>query len=267
MNLAIIYADSHPISPLSLTLLRNYPRILFIEAPLLFLPSENFTVRRVTPVTYLKIRLFELLPKDVERIIYFDSDMLILRNPIKKINRIQLKFGLGAVPIPTLNGSHLGYNFISYFNAGMLMFDNQKYDPSLAINLLSETSDFQKFKYQDQDILNLAYAGNYQAIPGTLNYFPFPGLNLHKVIFPHIIHFVGSNKPWNSNRPTFYHLIWIVRFNRFLRKNSSQESRIKIKPIHYVYVLEWILLHGTIGAIIVKIAKELLFKLRNSLLL
>lgn len=126
------------------------------------MPNNN-NLRHISPATYYRLFVAELLPSSVDKLIYLDCDMVIRGSLVDLWNIDITNYALAAVfqdnqwainnhtferlSIPQENG---------YFNAGMLVV-NLKYWRNNGIqgqllNYLHTNSD--KIIYHDQDVLN-----------------------------------------------------------------------------------------------------------------
>ena len=183
----------------------------------------------ISGATFLKLWLTDFVNPKPDLIIYFDPDVLFLRKLQKALDRMNQPEKFGAVSIPKSQGYHLSKTIDRYFNAGFLVINGQEFNFDFAKAYLDKNPKVKELKYMDQDVLNLSYHGVYQELSNTFNYFPYRELNAKKVFFPHVVHFVGPNKPWNSSYTTIYHILWIKKFNAFCRKIHLNEAPINLK--------------------------------------
>ncbi len=118
--------------------------------------------------TYYRILGLALLPEKMERILYLDVDMIIKGN-LKELYETDLTgYALAACEdiYGVINGFHeankkrLGIpKEASYFNAGVLLFhltDLRSFgEPERMLSLIRE--HFERYEYNDQDVLNEVY--------------------------------------------------------------------------------------------------------------
>jgi len=113
----------------------------------------------ISTATYYRLLISDILPKDVEKVIYLDCD-IVIRKSIQDLWDTKIKnYALGAVSqIPTPNGyKRLGYDIrYGYFNAGVLLINLAYWrEHNVSQNLISYlTENFSSIKYHDQDALN-----------------------------------------------------------------------------------------------------------------
>jgi len=168
--------------------------------------------RVVNPGILLRMALDHYLPREYQRVLYLDCDILAL-GPLGELFATELNGNaLGAVedwhsmpgPLrrfldhPRAIGLPHGTR---YFNAGMLLFDWQK---TLQQDLLGKSVALWSERIargtplpmMDQDALNLGFAKDWQPLPVTFNtaavmcdYFREP---------PTLLHFSGWQKPWGK---------------------------------------------------------------------
>jgi lipopolysaccharide biosynthesis glycosyltransferase len=186
---------------------------------------------RLHNVVYARLFLPEFLPSTAKRAIYLDCDVMV-RSPIERLMDIDLgDCVLAAVQQPDRLRQLSGYDLRErhilpmtepYFNAGVLLFDLERYR---AVDVVGELSrmlppaDIAAL-YYDQDILNVVFRGRILELD--------PRWNLqnpetaHEAFDPHILHYSGSKKPW-SLRPdvafaaTYRHAMTNALFYRYFR--------------------------------------------------
>jgi len=126
---------------------------------------DGFTIRathkRITEATYYRCFLSQLLPADIDRLLYLDCDLLVLGSvkdfydtPLEG-NLIVAVVDVGASDLSRYE--RLGYPVASsYFNAGVLLIDLQAWRH---IDIATTCADYyhshyDAIIYNDQDILN-----------------------------------------------------------------------------------------------------------------
>lgn len=178
-------------------------------------------------------RLFigQLLPAEMERVLYLDCDTVVVRS-LEKLWKMDLKgHTVGAVMEPTIYEAvkkdiKLGKK-TPYFNSGVLLIDLARWRSSQAEKRIL---DFYREKEGrlfacDQDAINGALKGDIVSIPPKYNFFPnyryfsYENLVRHspsygavtKEMFvkakkhPAIIHFMGDERPWIAGNLNHYH--------------------------------------------------------------
>lgn len=171
----------------------------------------------ISLATYLRLFIPSLLPENIKKILYIDSDTLILSNIDALYNIDISNYALAAMEDVNNKEFLRLAPGIPYFNAGVILFNLsflRKLDFTInAINFISENKNL--LKYYDQDVLNALLGKDVLLIPLKWNmldcfYWDPPyiqnsrrkDLTLAKKD-PAIIHFSGIIKPWHyfSNHP------------------------------------------------------------------
>lgn len=191
----------------------------FSEAPVLF---------HYTKEMYFRLLAYQLLPKDLDRIIYLDPDILVL-NPVRKLYETDIKEYLYAaayhdkISIKEINKIRLyPHEINAYYNSGVLLMNLEL--------LRNEADDKEIYRFvdenraklimPDQDILNALYAKrikglnelyyNYDARYYTYNKLASNGsFDMDQIINNTVIlHFCGKKKPWNKKYTGAFHSLY-----------------------------------------------------------
>ncbi len=173
-------------------------------------PSELNVIEsgRLGVGTLLRLTLDQFLSHDFNRVLYLDSDV-VAETPIDKLFQLDLEgFPFAAVEsiamLPLLNaGATAHRNNLNmseetpYFNAGVILFD---WHATLRTKILPRCLEILKsrdcWKFHDQDALNIASNGNWKLLDHKWNVTKKTADYLQ--IQPHLRHFNGAAKPWNS---------------------------------------------------------------------
>lgn len=172
----------------------------------------------ITKATYYRLLFAEILPDDIDKVIYLDCDMIIM-GPLLELWNIDVShYALAAVTDMSEskhNFERLGYNKeLGYFNAGLLLINlaywreiNAK---SLFLDLIKRSPE--RIKFHDQDVLNICFKNNKKMLPFRWNFqdgFIYkPELmemdenRYHQQLEdarknPVIIHYTSMAKPWH----------------------------------------------------------------------
>ena len=170
------------------------------------------SLSHVTPVTYARLLLHDLLP-DVERVIYLDCDLFVTGD-LSEIYLTSLNGSpLAAVQdtvIPTVG--HERESLVAnlpglrpdepYFNAGVLLLDLAKLRELGASALYTRLLRTVEARYADQSVLNGAFHSQWKPLPPRWNRQVQLGREFN--VFPdvpHAIwHFASKLKPWHFHR-------------------------------------------------------------------
>lgn len=165
--------------------------------------------------TYYRLFLLDLLPQDVDRVIYIDCDVVVC-NSLHNFWTIELpndKCIAAVEEMPNIVAESTKRLNIetsySYFNAGVILIDIQKlkqyFSSEIASNFISKNK--QIIKYHDQDVLNALLKDKKVFVSIRFNLMEgfLYRLNSKKqrcaesdIFHPAIIHFAGPLKPWYS---------------------------------------------------------------------
>jgi lipopolysaccharide biosynthesis glycosyltransferase len=157
----------------------------------------------VTSAAYLRLRISELLPATLERVLYLDSDIIIRGDVTELFEMNLLGFPFGAVPDAVVDGYReirakiaLDAN-VHYFNSGVLLIDLPRWR-SLNIGARAITycrSNRDSITFWDQCALNHVANGRFHVLDEKWNFQSHSSVSkLHSAL---IVHFTGELKPWH----------------------------------------------------------------------
>jgi lipopolysaccharide biosynthesis glycosyltransferase len=167
-----------------------------------------------TEATYYRLLLPKLLPANVSRLIYLDSDVIV-RHPIEDLWGVDLEnLSTAAVVNPRpMNRHGLGLRRDKdYFNAGVLLMDLDRWRKEhIHDRALKFAAEFPgALPCADQDALNHVLAGAWKRL--DLRWNQQSKFFLHSATYlrvswlalwraksaPYIVHYSTSTKPWHS---------------------------------------------------------------------
>lgn len=180
----------------------------------------------------IMLRLFmgEMLPQEVERVLYLDCDTVVARS-LKSLWKEDLCGNLvGAVMEPTIYlevKASIGLDQEdAYYNSGVLLVDLKRWREE---EIQRQLLDFWKDKggklfASDQDVINGTLKGRIRALPPEYNfftnyrYFSYGTLVRHAHTYravtraeftkakhhPFIIHYMGDERPWIAGNLNHY---------------------------------------------------------------
>ncbi|MDR0610635.1 MAG: glycosyltransferase family 8 protein [Planctomycetaceae bacterium] len=184
---------------------------------------------------YLRLLIGSVLPQNLSKILYLDSDMIVTRS-LAQLYNTDITDKYAAVVAEGMGGTLYSSSFHirgTFFNAGMILFNlAQCRSENLEAVMLSRCSQFhEQIKFADQDVLNSVFHGNVVFMPLNWNTILFTPkmfkryFNMLKkygaeycytkeeidssVQQPFIIHFASKKKPWMFGcRHPFRNLYW-----------------------------------------------------------
>lgn len=160
---------------------------------------------------YFKLLIPRLIPQDIPRILYLDSDMIILGD-IESLYEYDLKGkALGAVrdlymDRDILYKTSLMPQEYTYFNSGVLLIDmvrfREVFDFDEAMRYIEENGH--KFRFHDQEVLNALCYREVEILPEIYNYVtlyrdrfdPLKYRRREKKLGVIVLHY-AAHKPWD----------------------------------------------------------------------
>ncbi|KAL3501658.1 hypothetical protein ACH5RR_036107 [Cinchona calisaya] len=232
---------SHHFHDLNSTITSTFPYLhfhLYHFSPTLVNQLISSSIRRALdqPLNYARIYLADLLPATVNRIIYLDSDLIII-DDIAKLWKINLSSHvLGAPEYCHANFSHyftakfwsnplfsgaLKNRSPCYFNTGVMVLNLTKWRTNDCTRKLEHWMRVQK-RYRIYELGSLppfllVFAGNVEGVEHRWNQHGLGGDNLEGLcrdLHPgpvSLLHWSGKGKPWlrlDSKKPCPLDSLW-----------------------------------------------------------
>ncbi len=171
---------------------------------------------RFSRAVFRRLFLDSVLPARFERIVSVDSDMLIVRPGLKRLE----SFDLGGKPLAAaydmiflmdFKGDALARRFqrsrrslgldlgTPYFNAGLMAIDRAAWRAlKVTERVTAALRDRpERFLFMEQDALNLTLRGDFAQLSPRFNFMgDFFLLDLERRLEPIVLHFVNAPKPW-----------------------------------------------------------------------
>ena len=199
------------------------------------LPPVRHRHLNFSPMVYIRLFLTDIVPADVDRLIYIDSDMMV-RVAIEELFELDLEgHPIAAVMDPYGTGFQTGRDFRAkryydttelFFNAGLMVIDTKRLAALDVIGTVRRTLTPEEFTsvYYDQDILNIALRNNWRVLEPMWNLQnPTPS---HEALAPNVVHYTGTNKPWllfgeTAFKRNYRHIMTNDYFYLFLRERLA----------------------------------------------
>ena len=179
---------------------------------------RDWPAMRWSRAIYYRLILPDLLP-DLEKIIYLDSDLLVLRD-LSELFDTPFDGASCMAVVTKVSHDHtrlLGIPPERYFNSGVLVFSPVRWKLAGCAGRFKEciANYADRIKYPDQDILNLVFQSQvrflhprWNIITSTFRNEPVACYTAEQIMdalaHPGIAHFTGSHKPWRLWK-TFRH--------------------------------------------------------------
>ena len=188
--------------------------------------EKLYTSGHISKAAYFRLDMANVLPGDVQKVIYIDVDLLVLRDIAELWNIDMQGKPIAAVPDYGIMSSKRlmkqKYTVIglptdkNYFNSGVVIMDLsqwREHDYSSKVINLAATGNF---PHHDQDALNKLFMDNWLELPLSWNVIPPIFDLLPKVLFNSrfrenaikarkniaILHYAGRYKPWEFSIKT-----------------------------------------------------------------
>jgi lipopolysaccharide biosynthesis glycosyltransferase len=197
------------------------PRALRERIKLVTLDFSRFDSKlnpngRFSRAVFRRLFLDEILPSPIERIVTVDSDMLIVRPGLKRLESLDL----GGRPLAAaydmiflmdFKGDSLARRFqryrrglglaleTPYFNAGLMAIDRATWRSRRITERVVKAlrDDPKRFPFMEQDALNATLAADFAPLSPRYNFMgDFFLLDLERRLDPIVLHFVNAPKPW-----------------------------------------------------------------------
>lgn len=200
-------------------------------------------------VTLARLLVGQLLPQDIDRVIYLDGDTIVLGCLQELWETDMGDCAIGASIEPTANKKRrqdLGLQDLPYINAGVLLINLQKWRNE---NVMKQILDFYEARKgnlfaSDQDAINGAMAGRIFYISPKYNYYNIfwyypwrilvrlqrPARYLDEATFkaacndPRIIHFLGEDRPWRKGNTHRYSADYHKYLSMTIWKDTPMEE-------------------------------------------
>lgn len=175
--------------------------------PILPQVLEGFAVSgHISAIAYARLLLADILPGSIERVLYLDSDLVVVGNILEPLEEAwnaslpatELSTATPLFAVKEDDGRHLrrlGFSSTEYFNSGVMLINlkvwrKHGYSASLVATAQRNRRDIM---WWDQDVLNLFFEGRWANLDSTLNRMVGQH-HEHGLIF----HFNSQEKPWLS---------------------------------------------------------------------
>jgi lipopolysaccharide biosynthesis glycosyltransferase len=171
---------------------------------------------RFSRAVFRRLFLDEILPARFERIVSIDSDMLIVRPGLEKLESLDLRgrplaAAYDMIFLMDFKGDALARRFqrsrralglsldTPYFNAGLIAIDRAAWRAERVTERATEAlrDDPKRFPFMEQDALNATLRGDFAPLSPRFNFMgDFFLLDLEHWLEPIVLHFVNAPKPW-----------------------------------------------------------------------
>jgi lipopolysaccharide biosynthesis glycosyltransferase len=187
----------------------------------------------VSRMTYARLQIPHLYAGEVPRLLYLDTDILVLAD-LSQLWRTDLE----GAPLAAVRDYHVDRELKStlvgrnvnvprvpyYFNAGVLLMDPQAcLQRGLPPRALAYLRDHADTPYGDQDALNAACDGQWKALDPKWNFQNHHALRIDRLPAaqrPAIVHFITGSKPWKPSSAS----VNAALYDRYRSRTRFQRS-------------------------------------------
>jgi lipopolysaccharide biosynthesis glycosyltransferase len=178
------------------------------------LPLMPHTPHRISREALFRLLLEQLAPADCKRVLYLDSDVVVLGD-VREIWGSDLGGHIfGAVVDVYLDGVEFARKWRlpdvgprPYFNSGVLLIDLEQVRAEKAFSraVAFAITNWEELEHGDQDALNCVFWGKWQRLDPAWNVQRFvPRKELPRADWggrgaPALVHFITDDKPWTPN--------------------------------------------------------------------
>lgn len=194
------------------------------------LPAKSAIAPHLNIAAYYRLFLLEMLPQEVDRIVYLDSDTIVLSSIDLLINSNLDGQLIGGVADFSESQMKAHYQINQYINSGVLLVDVKKWQAeSISAQCMEQFKQTQiPLRFLDQCAINLAIEHK-KPLDTKWNQFITAGNYNHAMPTEGILHFITPDKPWQAwyENPT-KELYW-----QYLKVSPWQNSTPEMpKNIH-----------------------------------
>lgn len=178
---------------------------------------------------YFRLLFSEILPVTLQKVLYFDSDLVFI-GAIDKLWNIDISnYLVAAVEQQGYDHSYLGIEKSApYFNSGVMLINldawRENQVSTNAFEFIKQNES--KIKYWDQDVFNVLFEGKWLKLDRMWNHLDVQELGESKVV-----HFAGKHKPWNAHCRHPYKALYF----RYLKMYLSLYSYFRYIAQHFGY--------------------------------
>lgn len=205
---------------------------------------HGFVSGHLSKAAYLRLLIPDLLPKEVSKAIYFDTDLVVL-DDIQSLWNMSLEgYPIGAVCDYGIMASKrmrkqkketIGLSEdCAYFNSGVLVIDVVQWREKKYSQLVIDCISSHQFRHHDQDGLNKVFLNNWYHLPLQWNIIP-PVFSLSLKVFlcrnmrtkaiqalkkTAVFHWAGRYKPWEFSSNSAFNSLYYTYLQYTAFKNA-----------------------------------------------
>lgn len=200
-------------------------------------------IGHLSKATYLRLFIPDILPQDIEKVIYLDCDLVVLKDLKELYNTDLGDRPLGAVrdvKSKEIIRIYFYPGLQNYFNAGMLLINTRAWREAKIKNRSTKFIEqyHQELSTADQDALNCLFANNWLEIHKKYNTDPKHEV-FKKIVNKDtvILHYSDKIKPWSylytsSNKKYYFKYLRLTPyFQNFRYQDKDIQNILKKYPL------------------------------------
>ncbi len=228
----IVYLMHSSLSHKELNGLDDYIKAHGSQLQIVYIDDSYFvnapTLLHYTKAMYYRLLAFKFLPKELERILYLDPDILVI-NPVNELYNAEIENYLYAaayhdlIPIKEVNRLRLNpYKIDAYYNSGVLLMNIKRQRQFIEEQTIFDFVEKNRSKLimPDQDILNALYSNQIKALDEKLynydaRYYRYYKMKTNGICDMDyvikntvVLHFCGKRKPWKKGYSGKFHALY-----------------------------------------------------------
>lgn len=190
----------------------------------------------MSPATFYRLFIAEILPPDIDQAVYLDADMLALRSIAGLFDEPLHELVAAADHCSPDNEIRLwGERGGTYFQAGVLVIHLQSWREQAILQRFLEvmTNHQERIQFWDQDVLNIALRDRWQRLPiwcnvcgSVLQALPLRLIKDQAAL----IHYSGRSKPWIAYAPSPFTTLWDQSYESAFHQPFNRESLLPPRP-------------------------------------
>lgn len=154
----------------------------------------------LTQASYYRLLLPQLLPESVDRVLYLDSDTVVLSSVRAVFDEDVEESALAAVPDIASEKLSSYWSLDRYINSGVMLMNLKRWREHgyarQCIEFVAQNAV--KCRLLDQDAINAMLAGDIRLLPSRWNMQVISDCLDVTPLDVGIVHFIGGSKPWHE---------------------------------------------------------------------
>ena len=209
------------------------------------IPSDTFShipvLERLPKESFYRLLAFDFLPEDVDRCLYLDPDIIVLKSVIELYSiDLEDKYIAASshtnITLNSLNRKRLGLNKKQkYLNSGVMLMNVKKIKEDFTVKMIFDTAEkyIQRLIMGDQDLVNILFGHSAILVDAKI-------YNLDERTFKNsrnftledvkkstaIVHYNGKYKPWLNDYKGDLHIFYLTMQDKGDSPKGKSKKRV-----------------------------------------